>query len=72
MDKDIKPMTCDELKEEIHQNGWKIDDTEILEKIYHFVRHIYELKQKEKQRKGSRWSHELQRENYKAAGQVWG
>lgn len=40
MNKDVDMMTCDELKEEIIRMIKEIDNIEILEEIYHFVKNL--------------------------------
>jgi len=37
----------------------EIDNVELLEEIYHFVKRIFEIAQEEKQRKGGRCLYEL-------------
>ncbi|MDE7430600.1 MAG: hypothetical protein K2N34_01565 [Lachnospiraceae bacterium] len=43
MDKDIDVMTCDELRAEIIKMLNEIDNEEILEEIYHFVKKILKM-----------------------------
>lgn len=44
---DIESMTIDELKEEIIRMIQEIDDTQILDKIYHFVKNLVWLEENE-------------------------
>lgn len=44
---DIESMTIDELKEEIIRMIRDIDDIQILEKIYHFVKNLVRLEESE-------------------------
>ncbi len=44
---DIESMSIDELKEEIIKMIREIDDIQILEKIYHFVKNLLLLEQNE-------------------------
>lgn len=44
---DIESMTIDELKEEIIRMIKEIDDIQILEKIYHFVKSLVRLEENE-------------------------
>ena len=44
---DTENMTCEELKAEIIRMVKEIDDIEILEKIYHFVKKLLIMEQEE-------------------------
>ena len=61
-------MSSEEMMEEIIRIIQGIEDVEILERIYHFVKKLLKMEQAEEQRKGSRCKYELQRENHQAAG----